>query len=521
MIIYREQRRRICTKEIIDALRSARPTDRESLRDLLIDFGQLECGVADALPPNHPAMAEMRRVAVNIGRIFSKPSADVNLILQADLPPEVELPTPEGYAYYAVFPESYAQAAEDFYRELRPPKSVVIGIRSIGTSLSAAVAGAIANLHGDVESFTVRPRGHPFNRTLQFDRPIDASAIYLVVDEGPGLSGSSFASVAEALSHAGVPDSRIVFFPSWQPHPAALLSETAQDHFTRHRSIVPQFDAELVSSGLSSWRDFSAGKWRDFLCPGVYPAVQTQHERRKFLRPDPPYILAKFAGFGSRGRRAFDRFHALHDAGFTSAPLDLKNGFLFSAFAPGRPVRQPTRALIDRLTRYLHHIRESARSKEPVPFDALSRMIETNLAEILQIDPPPIESMRALIEDAPTYELDGRMLPHEWIETSSGFLKTDAVDHADDHFFPGPQDIAWDVAATSIEFGLDESFLDRFDPSTRRRVPFYKLAYSVFRLAYCRMAESAVSAEDSARFRTLARRYEAVTRESPLLHHLV
>ena len=46
-----------------------------------------------------------------------------------------------------------------------------------------------------------------------------------------------------------------------------------------------------------------------------------------------------------------------------------------------------------------------------------------------------IHATRSLIEDAPAYELDGRMLPHEWIETSSGFLKTDAVDHFDDHFF--------------------------------------------------------------------------------------
>jgi hypothetical protein len=247
--------------------------------------------------------------------------------------------------------------------------------------------------------------------------------------------------------------------------------------------------------------------------------VNPRHERRKFLRADPPHIVAKFAGFGSRGRQAFERSLALHDAGFTPAPLQFENGFLFTAFSRGTPVSHPTAPLARRIAEYLQFLPIS--STPAVSFDTLAEMIETNLAEALDLNASPIRAMRSLIEDAPTYELDGRMLAHEWIETSSGFLKTDAVDHFDDHFFPGPQDIAWDVAAAAIEFSLDESFLQNFNADIQRRVPFYKLAYSAFRLGYCRMSESSVDHEDAARFRAVAARYETVTKGSPLLHHLV
>jgi hypothetical protein len=520
MIIYREQRREIRTAAAIASLQSRSCRDHESLRDLLIDFGDLECGIADALPSDHPAIPQMRRIAIEIGRAFHRSyrhsqRTALNLEIRAELPPRIEVGVAEGYAYYGLFPETYVDAAEQFFQTA---DYIVIGIRSIGTSLSAAVAGTLAELGGHVESFTIRPTGHPFHRAAHFDRPIDPATIYLLVDEGPGLSGSSLGSVADALSAAGVPDARIVFFPSWNPDPDALLSLAARDRFRKHRSVVAAFDPEIVRRGLSYWRDVSAAKWRDILCtPGAFPAVQPQHERRKFLHRG---VIAKFAGFGSRGKTAFDRARSLHDAGFIPSPLDLTNGFLFSAFVPGRPVEQATPALIHRIADYLNHIQHTKPSLAPVPCTALSEMLTINLSEILNIDAGPLLAMRRLIEDAPTYNLDGRMLPHEWIETPEGFLKTDAVDHFDDHFFPGPQDIAWDVAAAMVEFSLDETFLRRFDPAVRKRVPFYLVAYSAFRLAYCRIAEKSAPAEVP-RFRALASRYETVTRESPLLHHLV
>lgn len=518
MIIYRQQRRQVRTTDLTVGLARR----RASPRDLLIGFGELECGVADALPWDHLAIAELRRISLKLGQAFYRscrgaPVSPPDLTIRVDLPPCLDLGTPEGYAYYGLFPETYVEAAERFFHEDHPRECVVIGIRSIGTSLSAAVAGAIAELGGSVESFTIRPGGHPFHRTVEFHGPLKPEAFYLLVDEGPGLSGSSFGSLAEALTSDGIPDSQIILFPSWRPDPASLISPVARDHFPRHRSFVCPFDPQIA--GLASWRDLSAGKWRSLITSGELPAAHPQHERRKFLHPDGG-VLAKFAGFGARGEAALARAQALHAAGFVPRPLDLSNGFLFSSFAPGRPVSRATPALALRIADYLNHVQRIAPSAAPGPWDDLAEMITVNLSEALDLDASPLLEMRPLVEDAPATLLDGRMLPHEWIETASGFLKTDAVDHYDDHFFPGPQNIAWDVAAAMVEFSLDGSFLDSFDRATRRRVPFYAIAYGAFRLAYCRMAEASAP-EEGAAFRRLARRYEAVTSASPLVRHPV
>src|SRR5207237_5292952 len=89
---------------------------------------------------------------------------------------------------------------------------------------------------------------------------------------------------------------------------------------------------------------------------------------------------------------------------------------------------------------------------------------------------------------------------HEWLLQADGrILKTDAISHGDDHFFPGPTDIAWDLAGAIAEWQMDSQAADfllaRFaqlsgdDP--RPRFPAFLLAYTVFRMGYCKMALSA------------------------------
>ena len=88
------------------------------------------------------------------------------------------------------------------------------------------------------------------------------------------------------------------------------------------------------------------------------------------------------------------------------------------------------------------------------------------------------------------------MLPHEWIATAAGYLKTDALDHGDNHFYPGPADIAWDVAGTIMEFELDaaarEHLIEAYvraanDRGIRQRLPFSTAAYLAFRVGYAQM----------------------------------
>jgi hypothetical protein len=515
MIAYREQGNLVSTRRFLDEI----PT--LEIRDLLIAFGQFECGIADA---NGRDIAELRRIAVLLGRVFYRSSKGLpasDLALQSELstlaglqlPEKIEIREPEGYAFYGLFPESYIPAAEEFFAEVHPREAVCIGIRSIGTSLSAVVAGTLAEMGARVETCTVRPHGHPFDRVSDLPPMTARDVPHLIVDEGPGLSGSSFASVAEALSNAGVPDSQIIFFPNWRPEAAALISEKARDRWARHRAFAGSFDPEAIRPGMRNWQDVSAGAWRGvvFSSECEYPAVHPQHERRKFLSTNEPRVLAKFSGFGSRGRTCLERARSLHDAGFVPRPIEFANGFLFSSFVPGQPVSRMSRELLDRIAQYLAHI--SRRATRRNSGDELIRMMTRNISEALNVEWTPSREMLAARNDDACV-LDNRMQRHEWIETASGFLKTDAVDHADDHFFPGPQNIAWDVAGAAIEFSLDDpsSLLDRYarlsgDREIDRRLPFYALAYSAFRLGYCRMAQMTVDAAERDRFAKLEQRY--------------
>jgi hypothetical protein len=70
-------------------------------------------------------------------------------------------------------PETYLESACRFVRTRLFYDSydlVCIGIRSIGSSLSGIVAGALEELGCRVKSITVRPTGHPSNRTVSISR---------------------------------------------------------------------------------------------------------------------------------------------------------------------------------------------------------------------------------------------------------------------------------------------------------------------------------------------------------------
>jgi hypothetical protein len=105
-------------------------------------------------------------------------------------------------------------------------------------------------------------------------------------------------------------------------------------------------------------------------------------------------------------------------------------------------------------------------------------------------------------------------------------LKVDALDHGHDHFFPGPQNPAWDLAAASLELGLSDAGTRRMmhayrrisgDTAAEARVPAYQLAYAAFRAGYASMAaETLAGTPDAGRFgRVLARYREHLQRLIP------
>jgi hypothetical protein len=569
MLVYREQRARAdplvllaSLRECLDDLAPDHGDVHERIVRVLLAVGALESGIADVIHGEadslHPVTGALRRASVAAGHLLwhgwygqhellkpwaARARAALASVEAADLPSTIETRVPEGYAHYGLFPETYLAAAVRCARALRMERAVCIGIRSIGTSLSSAVTAALEELGVQVLSLTVRPRGHPFDRHVRLAPALQsalrgrAADLFLLVDEGPGLSGSSFAGTARALSELGVPDERIALLPSWRTDGGSLRSEDARARWERHPQFSATFEEVWIETGRlaelvpdSTLSDLSAGRWRSRLLPDLadYPPVQPQHERRKLLaRPTSdearrPELLLRFAGLGGYGDAKLSRARALADAGFTPPAVGLAHGFLIQEFRSGAPVAagEPCPELAGTMASYLAHLRRcypAATSSAPDLHEMMVANVREGLgesaAERLMARLAPAG---AAARDAPT-ALDGRMLRHEWLLTGQGYLKADALDHHDDHFYPGPQDIAWDVAGTCLEFGLvrgaRRGFLELYrrrsgDRDIAGRLPFHALAYLAFRLGYVSLAaESLGATPDGARFRAEIARY--------------
>ena len=467
MIVYREQRSRVRTATVLDRIAASHGFERQ------MELGELEAGVADALCPEYDSDLPVLRALRN-GQWRG-----------LELPEEIEISVPEGFAYYALDPELYRIAARRMVWEARPERVAVIGIRSIGTTLASIVESELHQLGIPAESWTVRPRGHPWERKAAISPELERTwrewrGHFAIVDEGPGLSGSTFTSVAAFLGSLGVPDEQIAFFPSWRSGGGSLVSKSARERWQRHAKYVADFE-EL--GRFENDRDLSGGKWQEIT--GMRVPVHPQHERRKYLRGGQFY---KFAGYGRYGRAILERARAL--AAFIPRTYGLKDGFLVSDWVSAR---QPsvTTEFLDHVARYLNFVR----SRFAIAGGAVSlaEMIAVNTGEEWP-DPEPLEE---------AVQLDARMMRHEWLETRDGWLKADALDHHDDHFYPGPQDIAWDIAGFSIEFGLEaegeQYLLERFarlsGDCAAARLPFYRTAYLAFRLGYADMAGEMLRAE--------------------------
>ena len=559
MIVYREQRVKVEPGEVLRELRRRverlpRACDHDVVVGLLVDVGAFEAGVADATAPvrdedgvlarelraaslaaGHALVASWHRREESLARWCAELGRRLGSCAMLPLPSVIETQVPEGFAQYGLYPECHLDAAERVARELRPSTAVCIGIRSIGTALSAVVAACLEEAGCAVTSYTVRPRGHPFDRRLLLGDSLHArfaeaaGALFLLVDEGPGISGSSLAGAAEALSDLGIPDERIAFLPSWDPAPRLLRSETARERWARHRRYVSGFEQVWLESGRlneltggAEVSDMSAGRWREQLIadPARRPTIHPHHERRKLRLPD---RLLRFAGLGGVGQARLAKARVLADAGFSPHPLRLAHGFLALELVPGTPLipGEVDTELLDRMARYLACVRQRFSLPEAARTD-LSEMIEINLGEAglegsgSHLRDPP---------DGPPVAVDGRMLPHEWLRTARGYLKVDALDHHDDHFFPGPVDIAWDLAAAAIELGMSpdarQALVERYrrlagDRTIAGRLPYYTVAYLACRIGYAALAaEVLAGTPDGDGFERMRQRYEAALGREP------
>jgi hypothetical protein len=477
---------------------------RTCLTDLVLRAGELECALADAASYNAGAIATVTDALAD-SLVANIPFQAPELAERVQLvpPPEqVKVAPPEGFAYYSLHPLDFVEVVCRMQRHSR--FAAVIGIRSIGTTLSAVVQAALRRERVHAQRITVRPSGHPYDRRTTFTSEQSQwiasmqahSADFIIVDEGPGMSGSSFLSVGEALLGSGVPRSAITFLGTREPDHASLTAPEAASrwpqfsaYFTRPTAFLPRRADRYIAGGI--WRADVFASEQD------WPASWLQMERLKFSSKENDVFYA-FEGFGRFGEEVRARAVCVANAGFGPMPLEREEGFGVYPVIHGRHLSaaDATPEVLTRLAEYCA-FRAQAISSPVRHNEELETMLRFNAREEFGLEPSGHHSSLPIIRPAIA---DGRMLPHKWIESARGLLKVDSATHGDNHFFPGPTDIAWDLAGTVVEWNLDplaaQLFINAYarlsqdDPGDR--LPAYTLAYAIFRMAYSKMAAAAM-----------------------------
>ena len=515
---------------------------QDRLRAALILAGELAQGLADTefdapgFDDDTPLQAAALSVAVAIARLFATDcdapalrasfEAATARLEALPLPPRVSCKTPEGYAFYAVYPESYRAAIAGQAWGARP---AVIGLRSIGTSLAAVAAAET----GASLTVTLRPFGEPFRRQVRVspglrERLAAHAGPFLLVDEGPGLSGSSLGAAADLLEGLGVAPERIVFAPS---HGGDLGPQAADGHRVRWqgaRRLVSTLDDLLVAEPLAGWfadliggdariEDISGGLWARGEPGHLRPPIWRSQERRKFrLVTESGVYVARFAGLGRTGEAKFEQAEVLHAAGFAPRPLGLRRGFLLESWEAGVRLQidgADRAGLLDRLAAYLafRASRFPAAPDEGASFEQLREMAIANAAAL------DGEALAAAVAnrlnrggEAPLrpVRIDGRLQIWEWLRRDDGaVIKTDALDHCAGHDLIGCQDIAWDIAGAASEWRLSRGEVERLAAAVRNlsgvgvapvAVEAFRICYAAFQAGYWAMASEGAGADEQA-----------------------
>jgi hypothetical protein len=528
LLVFREERCHAGGAELkaalareLGLLHGSRSPDE--FMNVLLRAGELECAIADARNSNIPVQPYMS-VTDRLAEGLMAPGSPCDtqtirkVLAEAAAPERVQVSPAEGFAYYALHPLAYADVLHNI--PSLPATLVVIGVRSIGTTLSAVTAAAARARGKRAERITVRPAGHPYNRRTQLapgqiefiQRYAACGAVFLILDEGPGLSGSSFISVAEAFVEAGAPREKIILVCGHEPDIDSLRVDDGPRRARQFQWIaVPPEPRLPPEAGIF----IGGGEWRRRMFPdrGEWPASWISFERLKYLSSAEggPRKIFKFAGLGHYGDRVIEREEKVAVAGFGVASCRERLGFASYPWIAGRPMsgEDLSPRVLARLAAYCA-FRAEAFATELSGLDALQQMAEHNFQELGFEAPVRLRTERPVLAD-------GRMQPHEWLLGPDGrMLKTDSGSHGNDHFFPGATDIAWDLAGAIVEWQMNDSasaaLLEAYRQASgddaRPRIADFVTAYTVFRCAYCLMAANALQgSEEQARLERAAADY--------------
>lgn len=518
---------------------SAAPT-LPLLRQLLIRAGQLEQGLEDhfdAEPKSHGVLRfRASRVTDAFARVFLASycgessekwwiKARMALNRCASTPQDVPLvvKVPEGFEFYAVFPEAYVASAEKWHTqraEKKNRRALIAGVRSSGTSLSAVVAVTLRIKGWRATRCTVRPHGHPFERkaTLVPDATVVPA---LVVDEGPGFSGSAIGAVVLKLEDSGFDD--VTLLPAHNGEPGSAAPVAVRKVWERLPRIVTSA-SQVKWGGKELWEvllapvpgygpfttinEVSSGAWRGhaFKNESQWPPWSGQFERAKFLCKDEQGkgVLWKFSGLGAAtgGFSSGSLRHHKDESGSDECWLPVigaRLGFTATPWVEGERLKpsaiarpEVMRSVVDYAVMSFHAPLDAQEHKRGVR--RLEEMAYWNLREAFG-DEAGKKARRwaaAAAEMAPQCRYtDGRMAPHEWVQTPKGrLIKTGGLRGALDYTVVGRQCFAWDVAGMLLEWRMEEqtqkAVFHQFTLAGLQLsvdcLKFFVLAYAAFRM---------------------------------------
>src|SRR4051794_7957230 len=148
--------------------------DLDQVRTLLIHAGQLEQGISDAEGASSDWIAAgaeltdalaVRFYDVFLGsqcsRVHSKQRIAESVRRLRQFPDRrLQVKVPEGFEFYTLFPEQYSCAADEFAQrhaaDSTAKRAIVVGIRSIGSTLSALVKVSLQHRGWQAQRLTVR-----------------------------------------------------------------------------------------------------------------------------------------------------------------------------------------------------------------------------------------------------------------------------------------------------------------------------------------------------------------------------
>jgi len=519
----------------------------DRLRATLIEAGQFEQAVSDNYEPESEIRVQAENITLAIAGAFIRawwqigdPHQKVLDALSAcaklkNVPAQsVTVKVPEGFAFYTLFPEQYSNAALEWASKHTGNTDVlVVGLRSIGTTLSAVVAATLQERGYKVRRMTVRPRGHPFGREILVKLNGNNVGAALIVDEGPGLSGSSIAAAAEALERAGISAEKIAFFPGHSGLPGAAASAEVLARWRRtprfvgdvrdlewnNRSLteaLAERTESILGWGVTEIQDLSAGNWRRYCyeVPEQWPAVCAPFECTKYrcVLENGFSVLWKFQGwsgvpeYGRCGADlALSRLERRAALGWTPKPLGQHLGFVAQRWCEDPPIlsdpddpRRPDE--LAQIGAYIHEAAGLIMSplETDLAFARVREMLEVNTREALGDDFASRavllgSTVRGFSAQRVSAAGDGRMGPWEWRRNYTGaMIKLDAAGHDTNHTIVGRQPVWWDLAGVVVEWDLkpEELFLVQATAMLESVAPellaFYVAAYAAFRTGQCR-----------------------------------